>query len=115
MLLDEIYQLSSELIGETSTQLEKLCQIVKVRLENKLKDGITTEDCHEVFVPAAAAMAASMYSEMKAISDDVSSFSAGNISISRTIECTELKEFLDMSQELLAPYLKDDRFCFRGI
>ena len=37
MLLDEIYQLSSELIGETSTQLEKLCQIVKVRLENKLK------------------------------------------------------------------------------
>ena len=115
MLLDEIYQLSSELIGETSTQLEKLCQIVKVRLENKLKYGITTEDCHEVFVTAAAAMAASMYSEMKAISDDVSSFSVGNISISRTIECTELKEFLDMSQELLAPYLKDDRFCFRGI
>ena len=59
-LTQEIIDLAFILHGEQDQQLEVLCPAAEQTLLTQLRDGITTQDCHDCFVTAAAILSLSM-------------------------------------------------------
>lgn len=107
---------ASVFAGNISTQqrsiLERLCAAADAALQNRLREGLTPEECYDSFVCAAAWMA---LSELGSVRDaaGVESFTAGNISVHHTSGASNC---LAMQAEvMMAPYLKDAGFQFRGV
>ena len=113
MCIEEIYTAAVDIYGEESEQLRTVCGAVTAQLESRLKDGYSPEDCRDAFIMAAAITAVNMYTDMTDLSGGVSSYTAGNVTVMR-----QKKPGGGMrrnAEALLAPYLKDDGFIFRGV
>lgn len=93
--------------------LQALAGAVVPALEGRLKAGVAPADCGAAF-PLAAAMAVMDGLERAAGSDRVASFTAGDVSI-RTAQSGAGTSLLALAERLLAPWLGETGFAFRGV
>ena len=118
---EEITAIASELSHATQAEenvLDKLCTAACAEIEGKLREGISKEDCEGAFTCAAAWLAAAALVSARAGGEDVSSLRAGDLSVTKrgAAECAQQYERLRyQAWELMAPYVKDSGFCFRGV
>jgi len=103
-------------MGATEDQEElllPLIQAAQVRLERRLRAGVTPEDCGAAF-PLAAAMTAMDSLSRCAGGDRVTSFTAGEVSI-RTGNSGTQDGLSGQAERMLAPWLKEAGFAFQGV
>lgn len=101
-------------VSESDRQrLEVLCQNARRELEGQLRAGVTAQDCGDALLFAAAWLALSDLWTGDAAAG-VTAFSAGNLSI-QTGEGASGNALRDRAHRLMAPYLLDGGFCFRGV
>ena len=114
---EEITAIASELSRATETEesvLTKLCTAACAEIEGKLREGISKEDCEGAFTCAAAWLAAAALVSARAGGEDVSSLRAGDLSVTKR-SAAEYERLRRQAWELMAPYVKDSGFCFRGV
>ena len=99
--------------AEESEALEKLCALAAEELESQLRPGITAEDCGEAFVLAAAWLA--LAAQVEAGSDDVTAFTAGDVSLRRETGSARAGALRRRAGEIMRPYCRDQGFDFRSV
>ncbi len=113
--LEDIISTAAVFAGSISTQqrsiLERLCAAADARLAGRLQEGLSPEQCYDSFVCAAAWLA---LAELEtAQSAGIAGFTAGSISVQQTPGASNC---LAMQAEvMMAPYLRDAGFQFRGV
>lgn len=120
--MDEtIVALAARLAGleEADTALlEPLCAAARQRWIDRLRQGVTEEDCGEALSCAAAFSAAAQAVSGAGSTGGVTSFKAGEVSVQgRTAaESAALSEALRAAaEELMAPYARTGSFAFGGV
>nr|WP_326126352.1 hypothetical protein [uncultured Oscillibacter sp.] len=119
-MTEEILMLARAVSGAGEAEqplLEPLCRAARRRWEARLRPGLTPEDCGAAFVCAAAFTAAADLAAGRG-GGGVSAFTAGDISVKGrgTAESAALARGLrETAEGLMAPYAKEDGFCFRGV
>ena len=116
-MLEEITAIASELSHATQAEenvLDKLCAAACQELDGKLREGISKEDCEGAFTCAAAWLAAAALASARLSGEDVSSLRAGDLSVTKR-SAAEYERLRRQAWELMAPYVKDSGFCFRGV
>ena len=116
-MMEEITAIASELSHATQAEeavLTKLCAAACGEIEGKLREGISKEDCEGAFTCAAAWMAAAALASARASGEDVSSLRAGELSVTKR-SGAEYERLRRQAWELMAPYVRDSGFCFRGV
>ena len=116
-MLEEITAIASELSHATASEgnaLDKLCTAACGEIEGKLREGISKEDCEGAFICAAAWLAAAALASARSSGEDVSSLRAGDLSVTKR-SVAEYERLRKQAWELMAPYVKDSGFCFRGV
>ena len=120
-MFEEITSIASQLSHATAEEagvLDKLCAAACKELVGKLREGISKEDCRGAFTCAAAWLAAAALLSAREGGEGISSLHAGDLSVTRRsgAECREqYKRLRTQAWELMAPYVKDSGFCFRGV
>lgn len=109
-LLDDIYTMAAlfaapEGDGE-QTALRAMCQAAMDGLSARLRPELTAESCGESFVCAAAWLALAGYSAAAA-ADGVSSFTAGDVTISSGGKHAAAGALRLQAELTMAPYLQD--------
>jgi hypothetical protein len=94
--------------GGEETVLENLCRAACQRLDRRLRAGVTAEDCADAYVTAAVWLA---LAGLETQSGGVSRFTAGDM----TVEKSGASELENRAWRLMAPYVKDEDFVFRGV
>lgn len=105
-------------MGAAADQEELLLPLIQVvcdQLDERLREGVTREDCGPAF-PLAAAM--TVMDRLSGITGggstgEVTSFTAGDLTIRQ--EAGSGKSLSEQAEELLAPWLKAAGFCFQGV
>jgi hypothetical protein len=87
-----------------------LVQMAEQTLTARLKPGITAEDCGAAF-PLAVAMTA--VAGLEGMEGEVSSFTAGDVTVRRG--GGHAAALTARAEGLLAPWLKETGFAFRGV
>ncbi len=104
-----------ELSEESERVLGVFCSAAANELEKKLRRGVKPEDINELFVTAAGMLALALCMELEN-SGEISSFRAGNLSVSFRGENNFSAAGLRKSAEsILAAYLEDGGFSFVGV
>lgn len=114
MLTSRIYEAALSYGAEESEGLETICAAAEAELAARLKDGISAEDCGDVFVTAAAFIAIAMTAELRSVSDGIESYSAGNVSV-RKKDGASSKVLRERAESIMAQYTTDGGFCFMGV
>ncbi len=120
-MTEEILALAATLSHPAEEQrelLRLLCTAAERELEGRLKEGCTAEDCGESFLCAAALLAAADFRSMASAGGDAMSFTAGSVSVSTGGSSEQEKQtslLRRQAKRLLASWLKDDGFAFRGV
>lgn len=114
--LEDILSTAQVFAGTLSTQqrsvLERLCAAADGTMAGRLRDDLTPEDCYDSYVCACAWMALSALGSVRNAAG-VEAFTAGTLSITHSPGASNC---LAMQAEvLMAPYLRDDSFQFRGV
>lgn len=99
--------------GGEETLLEMLCRAACQRLDSRLREGVTADDCADAYVTAAVWLALAGLSESGA-SNGISRFSAGDVTIEKSGGNAQ-SGLESQAWELMCPYLRDDDFVFRGV
>ncbi len=112
-MIEDIYALATTLVGDDFDQhlLELYCKAAVAQLGQQLKPGVAPEDCQELFVTAAAWIAAGFYGQAME-TDGVTSFSAGDFSVTKNgVQYGQLRH---QAEQLMAPYCKG-QMSFLGV
>ena len=118
---EEITAIASELSHATQAEenvLDKLCTAACAEIEGKLREGISKEDCEGAFICAAAWLAAAALSSARTNGEEISSLRAGDLNVTTRGEKERSEQYERLRRqawELMAPYVKDSGFCFRGV
>ena len=112
MMIDEIYYTAISLGASGSERLRAMSRVAECSLKRRLRDGTTAESCDE-FVTAAAMIAAAMDMELDV--DNVTSFKAGQLSITKNSGVSASRALYDQAEMLMAPYVSDGGFSFVGV
>lgn len=104
-------------VGEEELPLlETLCQAAQAELEAKLRHGLVPEDCGGAFPLAAAWLARAGLCAGQVAADTPRAWSAGAVSVSGAVPASDRADTLrDAAYRLMAPYLNDQGFFFRGV
>lgn len=106
--------LMSQQAGEMSGEmLNVLCRAAVVNLTDRLRPGLTPEDCKADFVAAASLYALAALAEL----DDMNRLeqvTAGDITLRQSGGNAATGCLRYQAQLLMAPYVQDG-FCFRGV
>jgi len=103
---------AGDLSSQQRSVLERLCAVADAALCNRLREGITPEDCYDAFVCAGAWMALAALGNAQN-SSGVEAFTAGNLSVRHSAGAANC---LAMQAEvLMAPYLRQDGFQFQRV
>lgn len=89
-----------------------MCQNAVERLKQKLRPGLTPEDCCGTFPVAAAWMA--LETLWCCGEDNVQSFSAGDLTV-HTGGGDRTAALREQTRRLMAPYCRETEFAFRGV
>lgn len=96
--------------------LEALCRAAQAELSGKLRGGVTPEACAGAFPLAAAWLARAGLCAGQSAGDTPTSWSAGAVSVSGASSAGDRADTLrEQAYRLMAPYLKDGEFFFRGV
>lgn len=96
--------------------LEALCATEEAELLGKLREGVTPHDCNAAFPLAAACLARAALCAAQCAQDFPKSWSAGAVRITASPSDQERNACLrKQAYQLMAPYIKDDHFCFLGV
>ncbi len=99
--------------GQDEALLRLACEQACRTLDERLRDGVSAEDCQGAYPLAAAWLAADWLRDAPGLSG-VTAVSAGDISVRRE-GGGESGKLSRRAMELMAPYLKDQGFVFRGV
>lgn len=97
--------------GGEETLLENLCREACRRLDGRLREGVTAEQCADAYVTAAAWLALAGLNGSGGTG--VSRFSAGDLTIEKDGGAQGGLEA--RAWDLMRPYLRDDGFVFRRV
>lgn len=92
--------------------LEVLCEAACRKLDGMLADGVSAKDCSEAYLPAAAWLVMDWLGDSQN-RNGITALSAGDM----TVRCEGGKSgrLEQRAMELMAPWLKDTGFVFRGV
>lgn len=99
--------------GTDETVLRTLCGSAFGALDRRLKDGVRPEDCGGLYPVAAAWLVMDWLNQCQGM-DGITALSAGDISVRRE-GGGEVGKLSERAMELMAPFLEDDGFVFRGV
>jgi hypothetical protein len=120
-LTEQILNLAKTISGAADTEeslLELLCAAAAREWEERLREGLTAEDCGEAFLCAAALSAVAALAASRAGGERVSSFKAGEVSVSENSAAeagVAAGALRAQAESLMVPFIRDDRFCVRGV
>lgn len=118
---EEIMALAGMLSHPTEEQrelLRLLCEAAERSLREKLREGVTAEECEESFRCAAALLATADFNAMTDAGNGALSFSAGNVSVHTGGSAEREKAAAALRRQakrLLAGKLRDEHFAFLGV
>lgn len=95
--------------------LEALCRTAQEELAGKLREGLEPEGCGGAFPLAAAWLARAGLCEAQGAEGLPESWSAGAVRISAAPIGERAGDLREQAYRLMAPYLRDERFFFRGV
>ena len=98
--------------------LEALCSAARQRWELRLRQGVGAEDCGTAFICAVAFTAAADLMSGARCGGEVSSFTAGEISVkaaSSAERSCNAEALRKTAERLMAPYAESDDFSFKGV
>lgn len=99
--------------GTDEAVLCTLCKSACGVLDRRLKDGVRPEDCGRIYPVAAAWLVMDWLSQCQGM-DGITALSAGDISVRRE-GGGDGSRLSERAMELMAPFLEDDGFVFRGV
>lgn len=104
-------------VGEDQTDLlEALCRAAEAELAGMLRRDLTPQDCGEAFPLAAACLARAGLCAAQDADELPASWKAGAVSVSSSASYGERAAGLrEQALRLLAPFLEDRAFFFRGV
>ena len=100
--------LAGELTQEEDRLLELLCSSACSGLKQKLREGLTPEDCKADFVAGASLYALAALSEC---GDDAQQVKRGDVTVQKSGKNTAATCLRIQADLIMAPYVKD-RFLF---
>ena len=112
---EEVLELVQALRGPGTDEpvLRTLCGSACGALDRRLKDGVCPEDCGGLYPVAAAWLVMDWLNQCQGM-DGITALSAGDISVRRE-GGGEVGKLSERAMELMAPFLEDDGFVFRGV
>ena len=99
--------------GQDETVLRTLCGNACGMLDCRLKDGLAPEDCGEAYLLAAVWLVMDWLRDSQGWSD-ITSLSAGDLTVRRE-GGGDSGKLSRQALGLMAPFLRDDGFVFRGV
>ena len=116
-LTDQIFAqailLSGGLLPEREALLKILCRGAEASLANRLREGLTPDDCKADFIAAASLYALAALSGMDEM-DRLEQITAGDITLKRSGSDAAANCLRYQAELMIAPYLAD-KFSFRGV
>ena len=120
--LDEIYDCVESLLGyditdQQVTIVRTVCEAAESELLKRIKQGVSIETIKPLFISAAGILALSMYMQLDGV-EEITAFSAGNLSISKRTQeqiSASAHALRKQAEAMLASYLIDNGFDFRGV
>lgn len=115
-----IFEKAKSLLGDADANevvLMEAAQAANAELSARLKDGISPEEIRELFISAAGVLTLSAYSQLGDASD-ISSFKAGDISVSRRgagAVRSSAQALRQQAENMLFGYIEDRSFGFRAV
>ncbi len=97
--------------------LEALCAAAEAEAAGRLREDVTAESCREALVCAGALLAAAGLIACRGCGGDVSSFTAGDVTIRRESggTCLAAAAMRRQAAAMMAPYWGDDIFAFTEV
>ena len=92
--------------------LTMLCRCACARLDGLLIEGVKPQDCGERYLLAAAWLVLDWLEQLQG-GGDITALTAGNMAV-RGGKREDGRRYCQ-ALELMAPYLKDEGFVFRGV
>ena len=118
MYAEDIYTAASAIRGEESDLLRLLSTAAEEELIFRLRSDVDINDISDIFIAAGALLAVSMYNSSSSGTSGVKSFSAGEMSVTYfgdDTQNTSGDSLRETAELLMARYLVDDGFIFRGV
>ncbi len=116
MLTEQVFAQACILAGNLGQRernlLQLLCQGATSSLKNRLRQGLTPEDCRADFIAAASLFALAAMSG--AVGEEFDQVKLGEVTLKRQDRDTASKCLYNQAELIIAPYLAD-RFSFRGV
>ncbi len=114
MMRDEVYARALLMAGQPGAEqqavLEVLCDAACSCLETSLRDGMTPEDCREVFITGASLQALAALEDFA----ETMEFKAGDLTVKKSARADRARELRHQAETMMRPYLKDT-FLFAGV
>ena len=114
-VLAQALLLAGQLEDRQQTVLRALCNSVTVSLSNRLREGLTPDDCKADFVAAASLLA---LAALASVAEDVPAeqITAGDFTIKKAGKSHDAATncLRNQAELMIAPYPKD-RFLFVGV
>lgn len=98
--------------GDEAGLLALLCAAAEKDWTERLRDGITAEQCRAAFLCAAAMSAAAGLITGRG---GALRFTAGDVSVTETEGSETAKDLRKEAKRLMAPYVKAENFSVRGV
>lgn len=97
--------------------LEALCVAAEAEAAGRLREDVPAEDCREALICAGALLAAAGLIACRSRGGDVSSFTAGDVTIRREEggNCLAAAALRRQAAAVMAPYWADDGFAFAEV
>lgn len=112
---EEIYNAAVILKGGQSEALRTYCAVAALAVSGRLREGVSVSNFYEIFIKACAMMAVAADSEFGSL-NEVSSFKAGEVSVTRGGGGSSSAQALRKQAEaLLVPYIYDNGFAFTTV
>ncbi|MDE6260228.1 MAG: hypothetical protein K2M42_05110 [Oscillospiraceae bacterium] len=114
-MIEQVMELAQALggAGQDEDVLRTLCANACQMLDRRLRNGLTPEDCEGAYPLAAAWLAMDWLRGGQGL-EGITSLSAGDISVRRD-GASDGEKLSERAMELMAPFLRDDGFVFRGV
>ena len=117
MLTQQIFAqaslLAEQLEPREQEMLRLLCQSAASSLKERLREGLTPEDCKADFIAAASLYALAAMSSIRQGLDS-GEFKIGDVTVRRDGKDTASKCLYNQAELIITPYLKD-QFLFKGV
>ncbi len=113
-MTQQVLELLKKLRPSTEDEgvLELLCRTACSRLDGLLAEGVKPEDCGDSY-PLAAAWLAMDWLDNMGDGANITALSAGDLTVRRSDSGQGGRS--RRALELMAPYLRDEGFVFRGV